>query len=284
MMNHKSKFVYFLAVLVAVFAFFNVQTKKVEAYTNYYGIVMTDTEYDTLVNLGFDADEIYYMDLETFNLNKDADATLLGSETKHYKYVTTAYGFSTVTELSEEEWNNLDESLLRDIQNTTYKTIVSTLSQNGTRYRYKVSVAWKLIPSVKKYDIIGVGYQNNVHIYNNIVYFSYHYTTTSSSYTSTQYYDRKITDLGASAVYKLPSTFTGLSANLYYDVEKDAGAGTLTSLSFCGDYAHATSNSVTSTLAAHHTISYGGIGLFNDNSHLYDAIPCTYAGISGISW
>lgn len=284
MMNHRNKFLYSFILFIAMIAFFNLKTMKVQAYTNYYNIDMTDKEYNTLLNLGFSQDEINYMDMDTFNLNKDADATLLASETKHYKYVSTDYGLGYVTEVSEEEFNNRDNDLLFRSQYITYKTVVSTLSQNGSRYRYKVSVAWNSIPNVKKFDIIGAGYQDDVHIYNSIVYFTYHYTTSSSSYTSTQYYDRKITGLGSSVVYKLPSSFNGLSAVLYYDVEKDTGAGTLTSLTFCGDYAHAISNSVTSTLAAHHTIGYGGIGLFSDNITLYDAIPCTYGSITGISW
>lgn len=283
-MNHRNKCLYFFTMLIATIAFFSMYTMKVEAYTNYYNIEMTEAEYDTLLNLGFSQDEIYYMNLETFNLNKDADATLLASETKHYKYVYTDYGLSYVTEVSEEEFNSPNNNLILDTQYTVYKTIVSTLSQNGSKYRYKVTVSWNQIPNVKKYDIIGVGYQDDVHIYNSIVYFTYHYTTSSSAYDSTQYYDRKITGLGSSVVYKLPNTFTGLSATLYYDVVKDDGVGTLNSLSFCGDYSHATSNSVTSTLAAHHSIGYGGIGLFADNIALYDAVPCTYAAIGNISW
>ena len=284
MMNHKNKCIYFFAIFVTAIAIFNTKILEVQAYTNQYNISMTEAEYNTLLALGFSQDEISYMDLETFNLNKDADATLLAREIKHYEYVSNNYGFGYVTELSEEEFNNRSNDLILDGQQRSNKTVVSTLSQNGTRYRYKVSVMWNIIPNVKKYDIIGIGYQDDVHVYNNIVYFAYHYTTTSSSYTSSQYYNRKITDLGATIVYKLPDSFNGLSTALYYDVEKDAGAGTLTGLTFCGDYAHAISNSVTSTLAAHHSIGYGGIGLFADNITLYDAIPCTYGIINCISW
>ena len=98
-------------------------------------------------------------------------------------------------------------------------------------------------------------------------------------------YDQKVTSIGATTVYKIPEgiTLVGLASTLYYDVVKDTGAGTLTSLSMCGDYSHATSTSVTSTLAAHHTIGNSGIGLFSDNSSLYDAIPCTYANAS-VNW
>ena len=254
-------------------------------YVNYYGITMTYDEYSTLMELGFNENEIYHMDLETFNANKDLDATLLVSESRYYKTVYPAYGNSYTVEVSEEEYNNSGKQVLRGQQITPYKNIVTTISANGNKYRYKISVTWSQIPSVKKYDIIGIGYQDNVHIYNDIVYFGYFYSTPTNDYSSTQYYDQKVTQLGSSTVYKIPEniTLTGLASVLYYDVVKDTGAGTLTSLWMCGDYAHATSNSVTSTLAAHHTISYGGIGLFSDNISLYDAIPCTYAN-AAVNW
>ena len=255
-------------------------------YTNHYGIQMNYDEYSTLKELGFNEKEIYLMDLETFNANKDLDATLLARESKYYKTVSPAYGNSYDVEVTEEEYNNSGKELLRGQQITTYKNIVTTLTANGNKYRHKISVTWRQIPNVKKYDIIGIGYQDDVHIYNSIVYFGYFYSTAASDYSSTMYYDQKVTELGATTVYKIPEgiTLVGLASTLYYDVVKDTGAGTITSLSLCGDYSHAISNSVTSTLAAHHSIGYGGIGLFSDNINLYDAVPCTYASISGISW
>jgi hypothetical protein len=252
-------------------------------YVNYYGVEMTNEEYTTLVNLGFNEYEIYHMDLETFNANKDLDATLLSREQKYYKTVTPAYGNSYDVEVTKEEYDNA-KVLLRDTQVTIYKTITTTISANGSKYRYKISVSWNSIPSVKKYDITGIGFLDDVHVYNSIVYFRYYYTINNTDYSSTQYYDEKVTSFGATKVYKIPDNIVGLSSILYFDVVKDTGVGTITSLSICGDYSHATSNSVTSTLAAHHSIGYGGIGLFADNITLYDAIPCTYANVSGISW
>lgn len=252
-------------------------------YVNYYGIEMTNEEYATLVNLGFNENEIYHMDLETFNANKDLDATLLAREDRYYKTVIPAYGNSYDVEVTKEEYDN-NKILSRDVQNTPYKHIVSTISANGNKYRYKTSIDWTQIPSVKKYDIIGIGFMDDVHVYNSIVYFAYYYTKNNTDYTSSQYYDEKVTPFGASKVYKIPDNIVGLSAQIYFDVVKDTGAGTITSLSMCGDYAHATSNSVTSTLAAHHSIGYGGIGLFSDNITLYDAIPCTYGHANGINW
>ena len=255
------------------------------SYTNYNGIEMNYNEYSTLRELGFNANEIYHMDMETFNANKDLDATLLASESKYYKTVYPVYGQSYTVEVSEEEYNDNGKEILRGQQTTQYKHIVTTISANSNKYRYKISVTWRQIPSVKKYDIIGIGYEDDVHIYNSIVYFGYFYSTSASDYSSTQYYDQKVTSVGATTVYKIPEgiSLTGLAATLYYDVVKDTGAGTLTSLWMCGDYAHATSNSVTSTIAAQHGISYGGIGLGSSNINLYDAIPCTYANAS-VNW
>ena len=251
------------------------------SYINYYGVEMNYDEYLTLKELGFNENEIYHMDIETFNANKDLDATLLVREDKYFKTVYPAYGNAYTVEVTEEEYNNSGKLSLRGEQITPYKHIVTTISANGN----KISVTWRQIPSVKKYDIIGIGYNQNVHVYNSIVYFGYFYSTSASDYSSTLYYDQKVVDYGASTVYKIPEgiTLVGLASTLYYDVVKDTGTGTLTSLSMCGDYAHATSTSVTSTIAANHSISYGGIGLAASNMNLFDAIPCTYANAS-VNW
>jgi len=269
---------------IIVFALNSNYVLALHNYTNYYGVEMTTDEYATLLNLGFNNDEIHYMSQDTFDANKDLDATLLASETKYYKTVYPVYGNSYTVEVTENEYFNQNEVLPLDIQNTEYKTIVSTISANGNKYRYKISVAWKKMPSIRKYDIIGIGHVDDIHIYNSIVYFAYHYTTSTSEYDSSLNYGGNTTEYGATKIYKLPDTMTGLSSTLYYDVEKDTGAGTLTSLSMCGDYSHATSNSVTSTMAANHSIGYGGIGLYSSIINLYDAVQCTYASVNNISW
>ena len=286
--RNRKIFSYFLLAILLVCPFVvNASENDDFTYTNYYGIEMNYDEYNTLVNLGFNENEIYHMDLATFNANKDLDATLLTREDRYYKTIYPAYGNSYTVEVTEEEYNsNKKDELLRGELLTTYKHVVTTISANGSRYRYKISLTWRQIPSVKKYDIIGIGFNDYVHIYNSIIYFGYFYATSSSEYSSTLCYDQKVTSYGATTVYKIPEgiNLTGLAATLYYDVVKDAGAGTITSLSMCGDYAHATSNSVTATIAANHGIGYGGIGLYASNINLYDAIPCTYANVSGISW
>ena len=66
----------------------------------------------------------------------------------------------------------------RGTVSTTYKSIVSTMSQVSNNFRYKVSVSWKQMPSTRSYDIIGVGFEDDVYI-NSSVYFSYYHCDSS---------------------------------------------------------------------------------------------------------
>ena len=78
-----NSFVYgVIAIFVSVLCVSQVNAAE---YKNYFGIEMTNSEYNTLLNLGFTEDEIYYMNEETYLQNKDADANLVAKETKYYK-------------------------------------------------------------------------------------------------------------------------------------------------------------------------------------------------------
>ena len=66
--NKKSYMYILLSLFIFAFCIGNVNASE---YTNYYGINMTEQEYNNLLNLGFTEDEIYYMSEESFELNKD---------------------------------------------------------------------------------------------------------------------------------------------------------------------------------------------------------------------
>jgi hypothetical protein len=255
-----------------------------DTFRNYYGIEMTMDEYTTLLNLGFSADEIYYMLEETFEENKDLDATLVASTTKYYKTVVPMYGMSYSVEITPFEYFNQGNAHLLDTLSTFYRTEVTTISQNGsTKYRYKLSTLWLNWPSVASYDIMGIGFINSVYISSNNVMFNYIYGDANGDFTtSTVWYDRKKTATGGSVVYKMPSNVISLSSNLFFDVKKNTN-DTLTSLTMCGDYAHAGST-VTTSQAANHTITSGGIVHDPSVIYYYDDTPCCYATVTGISW
>lgn len=274
---------YLLYIVLGVLSFsVGIINSSAHEFINYNGIHMTIDEYMTLLNLGFTDNQIYYMNEETYLNNKDLDATLISQTTRYYKTVYPTYGNSYTVEITEEEYNNGENgNLILGIVNTAYKTIVSSIAQNGSKYRYNVSVAWKQMPSTRSYDIIGIGFSDSVYI-SSSVYFNYTYANTSGSYTtSTQYYNKKSTSTGGAAVYKLPSsTIASLSASLYYDVSKNT-SNTITNLAICGDYAHATS-SVPSSNISDYGISIYGISLGSTLGSYYDATPCAmeYASVN----
>lgn len=272
MLNKKQKvFAYgIIAVFVSIISIIQVNA---DVYENYYGIEMTNSEYDTLLNLGFSEDEIYYMTEETYLENKDLDAKLVVKDNKYYKTTYTDLdGNSYTTEVTAEEYQNQPNANSRGMVTTEYKQMVSTLSQNGNKFRYKVSVSWRNMPSKRNFDIIGVGFDDPVFI-DSSVYFNFHWCNSSGTCTTdSSYYNKKKTSTGGAAVYDLPDNAVSLSSTLYYDVSKNT-SNTITNLTMYGDYAHATSNVSSSNIGDYH-ITLNGIELWSSIVTKYDEIPC----------
>ena len=269
--------------LIALFGLtINISSPKAleHNFTNYYDVTMTMDEYITLLNLGFSEDEIYYMTEEIFDENKDLDATLLAQTQKYYKVVYPTYGNSYAVEVTEDEYYNHENNTL-GLTQTSYETVKSSISANGSMYRYKVTQSWDSIPSTKSYDVIAIGFNGRVHIDNGTTFYNLYTNSSGNTTTSYTYYNKLNTSTGGTTTYKLPSSFVGGSAIYYFNVAKDSGAGTITALNMCGDYAHAFS-SVTGNQAASHSISISGISFASGISGYFDEIPCatTYMGVT----
>lgn len=281
MLNRKNKmFVYgIIALLVSIISIGQVNAAT---YENYYGIEMTNEEYNTLLNLGFSEDEIYYMKEETYLENKDLDATLVDKNQKYYKTTyTDLVGNSYSTEITEEEYENQPTLNARGTVETEYKKMVTSISQNGNKFRYKVNVSWKSMPSKRSYDIIGVGFDDDVYIDSAVNFFTYWCYSSGTCLTDQSYVNKKSTSTGGAAVFDFPDSAVGLSAALYYDVSKNT-SNTITYLKMYGDYAHATSN-VSSSNVGDYYITRNGIELWSTIGTKYDAIPCAISAWSG-SW
>lgn len=252
-------------------------------YVNYQGISMTEEEYNNLLNLGFTEDEIYYMGEETFEQNKNIQSSLEVVSEKYYKTVYTDLNGGTYsTELTEDEYNNQSSMNTRGTVETTYKSMVTTMSRNSDNtFRYKVTLLWKQFPAVRSYDIIGAGFSDDVYISSG-VYFGFYYCDASGNCPeSSLYYNKKKLSTGGSVVYKLPSgDIRSLGSTLYYDVSKNNSSDTITELEMCGDYSHATA-SVSSSNISEYTIHSSGIQLYPVISGYYDEIPCALVGWSG---
>ena len=190
MLNKKSKiFAYgIIAVFVSIISMGQVNA---DVYENYYGIEMTNSEYNTLLNLGFSEDEIYYMTEDTYLENKDLDAMLVVKDNKYYKTTyTDLAGNSYTTEITEEEYENQPIINARGIVTTEYKEMISTISQNGNKFRYKVNLLWRNMPSKRSYDIIGIGFDDDVFI-DSSVYFNYYWCNSSGTCITDASYNNK---------------------------------------------------------------------------------------------
>ncbi len=269
--------------IIAFMVFLTLSIDKVNAhqFTNYYGIQMTNEEYFTLLNLGFTDDEIYYMDEDTFNENKNLDAELISQSSRYYKIVTPMYGQSYAVEVSQTEALNQPQNQMLGTVITQYINEISSISVNGSKYRYKNTVNWTSMPPNNNFDVIAIGFINSVYINSN-VYFKYSTMDSSGNWhNSTLYYDKKSTSTGGSATYKIPNELYGLSAMIYFDVSKNT-TDTLTSLTICGDYAYSLS-AVTQYQAANHAINASGIQFDSSVYNYFSIIPCATETAS-VSW
>ena len=172
----------YLYMLISVFALvLFINNVNASEYVNYYGITMTSQQYNNLLNLGFTENEIYYMDEDSFELNKDIQATLVAENNKYYKTIyTDLNGSSYSVSITKDEYENQSMMDPRGTVTTEYKNMITTISKLTNTFRYKVTLGWNRIPSRRSYDIIGMGFEDDVYI-SSSVYFSYAYCYSDSS-------------------------------------------------------------------------------------------------------
>ena len=175
---------------------------------------------------------------------------------------------STITyEISEFEYENVNINNssnyiinYQTIIETTYKHMVTTLNTNGNTFRYKNVLTWRIMPSTRSHDIIGIGFYSSVKPLNNVLYFNQEYIKNGVAYNSSLC-TKQIFSNGASATFALPgsSDVTDMKQTLYFDVEKTNPNSTITSQGIFGDYAHATSTSTLATAIMHEVVGSLGI-------------------------
>ena len=231
--------------------------------TNKNGIEMTEVEYNNLLNLGFNDNEIQYMFETEFLANKDLIGEVVSQE------ITNIYDNNFVNPFA----------MTPGYISTAYRTLTTTIVSVNGKYRYKVSMEWQQIPSARSYDVIGIGIDSNVSIYSD-VYFQQNFCYSANNCSSSQVFTRKITSTGGSATFQLPSaSLVSMNSYMYFDVQKNT-TSTITQLNAYGDYAHAT-QTVSLNNAINHSINRGGIS--HANSGLYDTFTVAKAVWTG-SW
>lgn len=189
---------------------------------------------------------------------------------------------SSITyEITEDEYNNAVEKNIINSNSsgnteTTYKKLTTTITNNGDYYRYTATLIWKNFPTVRSYDIIGIGFYTNLQPHSNINFIQevcYVGGSCSSSNTGT----RQIFNAGAGVSFKLPSgSLSLLKQTIYFDLEKKT-TSTLVMQDAYGDYAHATSTISETNSQKYSVVGSSGIVLQSSIVNYYDAIEPAHA-------
>ena len=247
MKNFKYVFLLVLCLLVVPFCVKADQTNKEKTDDNYQ-VVSETTKYMKTVNT--------YSNVVRDEYGNITSANLLNSES---------------VEITKEELDKVDFSntIVETRNSTTIETIYRRMTTdleyvNGS-YRYRNQVNWYNFPSVRSYDIIGIGHYSNVSMSGN-PYFKLDYTTVSGAHMSSFFYLNQSFSNGDSATFLLPlPNLSALKITYYYNVAKNNPANTITSQAIFGDYAHGIDTSLTSAQAQNHIVSQNG-GIILDNS------------------
>lgn len=267
---------YLLAVLTMSLLFTTSIKAEENIIENYFGIKMTTTEYNNLLNLGFSEEDIYLMDEDTYINNKDLIGHVVSTNITRYK--TVKRGLESVTYVAtEEEFQSRNEVRPLGVVENYWRSVVTRITQIDSNYRYTVSTIWNTMPDERDYDVIAIGIQNEV-VRSTYPTFTRHYCDYDDCYNS-NVGAIKTADYGAGASFKIPSgTLTGLGASLYFDVQKDV-SWTLTYQEFCGEYAHGYGTTLAES--RNYGIATGGIAFKGTSIDKYTIMGCSYGTWTG---
>lgn len=185
-----NKLLVVVIALSAYFTVFNSSIANAESNTikNINGISISSEDYNRLISLGYENEDIVNMSEDEYNLNKGLTGEEMSIETK---YIKTTYIYSkenneakySINSLSENELlvESFDEELTEEqfekelaaeenndqyntlgtdtgTKQTSYKlltTKIIKLSKN--KYRAMTTLNWRKMPKVRHEDIIGAG-------------------------------------------------------------------------------------------------------------------------------
>ena len=193
-----------------------------------------------------------------------------------------AYSSSTVNraesyseEVTEEEYNSAQTRDLvlqgSSIIETTYKKMTTAIWDIGGAYQYVNLLHWKIMPQIRSFDIIAIGFPGSVKVSGTPSYSqTYCLSSNGSCYTSNSFAP-KVESRGGSGLFKLiGESITVCDITLWFNIEKNT-TSTITTLYAYGDYSHATTP--LSYESAHdYTVNGGGIQIGSSIYNNYDSI------------
>lgn len=219
---------------------------------------------------------------------------------KYIKTVTTidkaalyAYNSDTVNwsethseEVTEKEYNEAKDGGMvlmgSAAVETTYKVMTTAIWDIGGAYQYVNLLHWKIMPSVRSFDIIGISHYSSVYA-TSTPYFQEYYCYTGGSCLISNAHIPKNGTYGDSSVFALNTgNINYLDISIWYNIEKTNQNSTITQLYAAGDYAHATSY-INSETASNYSMSVGGINLNSSITGYYDSISSAYV-YADVNW
>lgn len=266
-------------LILLLIGFKNVSALEEDIYiTNSKGVDITEERFLELMDAGYTLNDIYNMDLETYN-NAETYNPNIALGTKYYKTTTTTrYGNTNIetVEVTEEEYNNSEEynTMIRASGevNTTYKKLNASINPSTShsgKMTYRVYMHWKTMPVTRSYDIIGIGFDSTIADIYTGPYFTNLYTINGITYTSYSAYVTEFAN-GVGAVFDLNDNATTLNQELSFDVSKKKS--TVTVQQITGDYSHATQTVSGSTANSNYRVDTSGIVLYSAIINKYDSM------------
>lgn len=266
--------VFTLIICVIGLTGFSVHALESEEIINHNGIKILKEEYQNLLNLGFNESEIFNMTTKEYLENRNLKGEIVSENIIYFD------DKNNVMSMDNDQMISPFGMQPGYIESPGKKMTTTIVSVNG-KYRYKVSLEWKKIPSTRSYDIIGIGLDGNVKIDSGLV-FQQNFCYSSNNCSSSTVHTGKSTSTGATATFQIPTqSIISLSSYLYFDVNKNTNS-TITKLNAYGDYAHAT-KTISKSNANKHSINSSGIVLESSISNYYDTMDKSTATWTG-SW
>lgn len=220
-----------------------------------------------------------FLIISFFNINYIIDNKGYVTENKQYYSKNYFIDYQVLKDeyiLSSVNENNIG------ITETIDKEMITTIFTNENYYRYKVIVVWKNIPSVRSYDIIGIGFFNNLKLKSGIT-FKQEYCYLNGICSSDTKNFPQIFDNGVGTMFKLPDgDLYSLKQTLYFDVEKNTDE-IIFNQDIYGDYSHAIETIPFSKARGYKVVLSSGIICNHNIANYYDSINVAKASWSG-SW
>lgn len=174
---------------------------------------------------------------------------------------------SETIEVSEEEYLSIDPKSFQSVSinayhtiETTYLSLTTSVGDYGDYFRYMDSFNYKIIPTVRSYDVIAIGYNDDVKPIDDTISCAFSYGIGDKSFHHESSLIKK-SSTGTSCIFNLPNEEDLMNFNVLFQfrVEKVNPNGTVPSQRVVGDYRHAKEEVSFIEVSSHEVDQYSGI-------------------------